>query len=1448
MFQNEDLLNHIETSSTIKTRSLVIAEWNLNRAENIYQIGNYRYRPLAGVSEQYGTMPNSFDVNDEGNYYTDATYSDISIDGGLDDDNSTPLTFISREQKEKILFSLEDCFDRFRPRSGINKLRWFGNKYSHYTNIDMARRPRYYMPHKDDQFKYWTSFRKEVVGENTIERGIANDVQNNQYYIDDANPYVVYKESIPANRIVVKLQTNVGDIDQGPFVNSEGTYNDPFFGESNKTVPVDWKIQYLENDNWIDAISFDSTSVRSNGNPIFGNDGYLQIDYGLIIPEQYRNIIIFADEVSSTSLLPEQAVFGYAYLVKNSSTDIGTYHIWMGSGYEQFTPRYGWVVGEEGINPTTNFIKDLVSPASFTDPSNNNTQYRDFQYIRGIRIVTRTMNTQDATLDLIEMSPRLAADLSEKVVNFSIKKSASDLGISGMPVGQLLASTGSVSIFDYDQSFESQNSNSIIKDFSNRNLQIKFYEAISEVNGYDYFVPIKTMYASSFEETNSTSREVSIDLRDMFLYFESITAPQILIQNASVSYAISMLLDAIGFSNYTFKRVAGEDEEIIPYFFIPPDTTVAQVLNDIAVSTQTAMFFDEYNNFVMMSKEYIMPTTEDRSTDVNLYGTTDFADQGVIENNTTNPKLANIMDISFQNTDVYNAGSINYTTRYIQRSVGTIKQASMIDKDRVWTYKPALLWEVSPTQSTKSINGDRSDQSSYVLSAIPLNSDLTDSVPSVVNNKIVNNTMDLGEGVYWLARYYGYFYANGEVIKFDAVQYSIPSAQSISGETTGTNNVWISSNQEYQKYFSKIPFNGKMYPTGLVRIYAEPNYETVDGVTSLANGAVAKHGRGQFETPVVYHNAGLDPYWSDNTNVRGCTMDSNYLFNFDSSLDASNLNLDTQAAGVSNTLATKTTRNGIIKNFLTNSFKTESETNRLYSTETGTIQSSALIMNGPSFSTTDRPIDFVSYVHKPLTNKFKHFGTRMRIIGKIENSESRGQTGIGSTTYFVSTTADPSLSVNIGGSSGGLAVMINPETNAGYYFEIAALSATNLEAYENSENINNVFFYKVMRDQDSGKAVPVKLYDGIANIIVDDGKFTGQYRMSAETNPTVYDLAVEYQDIGSTRRFFLYINNRIVATVDDTNPLPLYSNMALFVRGSSRCMFENIYALTNNYSQNTSYALDTPINKVFDKDEEIDVNESFRKYSMSGAIQASYLSGIGPSSPPKYNMYFEEFGTIMREAAYFDVRYDKAYPALYAKLSPTFNKIKGYTTSGFIAGAYGAEFLIFNATDTALSLDETTGNYLRIQGVTFTQQSQNELTVDEYFEKVGNLSDPQFEQGDSLLISPIKTKQQYQDIKFSRMTNGRKEFSLDAKYLQSDDDAEKLMGWLISKTMKPRKSVGIRLFANPMIQLGDVVQINYNKDGVDQILDSSSRFVVYNISYTKSSGGPEMEIYLSEVV
>jgi hypothetical protein len=2337
--ENSELKDYIETTSRLNISSVIIAEWNMNNPDNLYKIGNFRYRPTES-SSAYKTLESTFSYSaTESPAITDSTYSDVKIDGGLDNDD-VPLTFTSVREKERLLYSLEDCFSRFRPRSGINKLRYFSDRYSHFDNSDMSERPRYYMAHKNDTFKYWTSYRVE----DGIERGISKSVSGKNI-IDDTVPFVIYKNEIPANRVVLKMQTNIGSIDLGPFYNNAGSYTDPFYGNSNKTVPQKWTLQYLEKTKnaqnqdiftWKDAYSVDDSSVIST-------DGYLELAYDVIVPSEYADIFKKVGTFSAKESLPNTPAIGSAFLITSSETDLGSYYVYTGdtgsaayNGYNSFVPQYGWFKKPEILSNLMGVATELVNTPSYFDAATSKTKYREFLKICGLRVIVETMSKDDCSFDLLELSPRLSVDLSDKTTTYSIKKTASDLGSTGLPVGQLLSSTGSISLLDYDNAFNENNTDSILSNYTlSKNIQIKFFEAILDVPIYDennlvvqnldYYVPIKTMYADGFPDIDKETRAISIPLRDMFFYFESTLAPQILVQNVSVSYAVSLLLDSIGFSNYTFKRNDGETETIIPFFFVSPDKSVAQILQDIAVSTQTAMFFDEYNNFVLMSKNYIMPTEDERATDLVLRGTVDYEKDGVYKNKTTtasNSKLANIIAISSATNNIFNDGVIAYNARYIQKTYGSIRQASLIDQDQTWIYKPVLLWEVAGTEKTKSQNDNVGNQSSYTLSAIPLNTTLTTDLPTVVSisgpPKIINNTVNFGEGIYWISRYNGYFFANGEIIKYDAVEYNIP----------GYGNKWISSSEEYSNYFSKIPFNGKLYPTGLVRIFSEPNYQKLNnGTTIMKVGAVAKHGRGQFGTTVTNHQAGLDPYWTNKTTtapVKGIKMDSKYLFGknadfnlsniytevankgsfsiynkdittisgsvttgntllqstnhglavgekiyfstaptgttvnttiyyvksvpsdnsfsistsnggeeikfttsesfvakknnvsinissstftstdhrlnngelvafstsgtlptgintdtvyyvkdkttntfklaltsegaaislsgtqtnlhtvrqlFDgkiqpninnlsgtitianpgivektshglsyndkvgfattgklptgiianteyyvkgvlslnsftlgSSTDSksvstsgiarasqssvsiapngvvtatshelavndeiyfsagtlptqitvntiyyvrsvsndntfvitstpggdiipttgnqsgltlqksltftsnshgfivgdsvtltratpsdampgsflttsvyyvkskdtntftlsrkngggkitmtditfsgssvlqvsknlvisgkaegniqlikyvvpnsstnkfrlpkhgfsagdkisfsvsaggalptnivagtiyfviatdlstdefkvsaasgdsaislsgtstgkilitsyatmdiaantinqpnsglssgdrivfstsgtlptgitlnkiyyvisasnptfkistvlggseidisgsetngnhtitkindttvfkttienrlevnkkinftstgslpSNMNtsnsyytkriLDRQTftisdswtnfnvssptdyfgpnstfgavgtlsgngevilsisdnttdvtngstsnqilnssivvsdssriqigyyveiyqgtgettsnntrvvsivnnqygtdtivvspalkqpilkeytdpvngdyvtsiirvvnrspaapsttlgkAGVSdenNTLARKAARTGVIKNFMTNSTITETDANNLLSTQTGTIQSSAFIFNGPpsgSFPVGDsntasvEPIDFISYIYKPLTDKFSHFGTRMRIIGRIDGTQDK-QSPAGSSVYYsVTQGTQIDKNITVSGGSGGIGIMLNPETNNGYYLELIGLTQNNVNQYFSKEEFHNIIFYKTVRRNvdmatifsvsrinkvvtvtttneheftvgdlvtikgvDNGttrtnfngsfkitaitpstftysitdsasqsssgftggmayiqeNAIPVKLWGGTTQIVVDDGTFVGQARTVAETSPSVYDIAVEYKDVdsstnGKSRQFYIYLNGKLIATVSDHDPLPIYNNMAMFVRGSARCMFENIYAVANNYAENTSSKIDTPgLSTVFGTSE-ITVNDSFKKYAMNGLVQSTYLSGISPASPPQYNIYFEEFGTIMREAAHFNIKYDKAYPALYAKLSPTFNSIKGYSVAGFMAGAYGAEFLIFNNTDTVLSLDDTSGNYLRIQGATFTQQSEHNYTVDDHFKHTGDFSNIEIGQG-SDISSYDKSKQNYQDIKNSRLSYGKNQFSLNAPYIQDHDSAQELMSWMISKILKPRKSIGLKVFGLPTAQLGDIVEIDYkaNDNDINQVAADGSRFVVYDIEYTRSINGPDIILYLSEV-
>lgn len=1580
MFQSAELKNHLETSYTVENQSLVFAEWNLNQPDNIARVGNYRFRPSGSIIDaQFATIPSTYDINDAGGYYTGATDADVVIDGGYDD-NGDPVSFTTAKNKMKMLYSLEDCLNPFRPRSGINKMIYLGLSGAAYTDSqyidssgsDAATRPRYYLSSKYDQFKYWTSYRTQ----DSVEYGVSQTFYNGRSYIHDAAPFVVYENNINTNRIVIKMQTNVGSTDLGTIRVGDTTIPDPLYGAVNQTTPVRWRVQALKGTSWVDLAVFDENSLRSDGTSIIKSDGYLELAYGLQLPSEYKDFYVYAGELSSTESLPTSAPQGYAYLVKTNSDDKGVMYFYdsVAEEWVDVVPSYTWDIAEDFVSKNSKFVSKLTSPDYFWEQGKK--VYREIDIIKGIRLVIETMNKQNCTFDLIEMSPRLAANITDRVQDFSITRTLSDLGNGKVPVGSLLAGTGQMNINDNDFAFVKENAfnettstGSLISNCLLGNTKFLFYDVVKNVNDYDYYVPIKTMYSEGIPQSQGNFDQIALSLRDAYFILESSPAPSLLMPEVSLSVAVMLLLDYIGFSNYTFKRIAGQSDPIIPYFFIAPNQNVAEVLVQLATATQSAMFFDEYNNFVMMTKEYLLPDNNARSLDTTLFG------------NKVDSILPNIIQISSSNKSVNNNGQINYTQRYIQRSYGSTRQAMYSDEFKSWVYSPTLLWEVAGEESTKSINETASEQSSYALSAMPLNSSLTADVPTVINNTMTNNVLDVGESVYYIVRYNGFLYSNGEIIKYDAVEYNItvniwyilntdgtldqtnpiilptgstyPATLSNQQEiddwksthARGSSSVWINNVEEYQSYFLKLPFNGKMYPTGNIRIYSEPEYITVNGVTIMKSGPAKIHGRGQFGTQITSHNAGMDTYWSDQNNVYGCQQQAEYIFSPNQIVNYP-LGLENNtAAGISNAKAKESSRNGIIKNTLSQKYWTEKQVNEFTSAQSGTVQSSALVFTGPNFDETSSPRDYVSYIHKPLDNAYKHFGTRMRIIGKIESGANKVQTPIGSTEYITISPTNADQQTSISGGSGGIGMMVDSTTNNGYFFEIAALTNNNITSYfdankkqivsyaiplggvslsgsgnryvtlttsvdhqfkvgekivvvgfsrsgsssevngeftvtsitartitydsgvsipaapttggqaeiyvDTGVNLNNIIFYKVVEGPDlitgeRGLAYPVKLWSGLANISVDAGRFTGQYRTVAEETPTVYDLAIEYKDSGSTRTFYLYINDKQVATVVDEDPLTKNNNMCVFVRGSSKCMFENVYALSENYAQNTVSTAVNNISEIFG-DTEINSSEALRKYAVSGFIQASYLSGISSHQPPNFNMYFDEFGTIMREAAHFNIKYDRAYPALYARLAPTMNRIKTYSSSGFYAGAYGADFLIFNCLDTNISLDATSGNFLRIQGITFTQNTTKTLTVDDYFNRISNLSDPQFDNG-NLVYSPLHSKELFNKIKISRTRYGNQEFSINSPYIQTDSAANDTLGWIINKTMEKKKNIGLTAFGTQMLQLGDLVNVSYkNNEGIDVIAPESTKFVIYNIQYDKSSGQNNMTLYLAEV-
>jgi hypothetical protein len=1491
MFSDSDLINHLQTRNSIDVDSLIIAEWNQNDLLNLDNYGNYRYRPDS-VSVVYRTLYTEYDSQDNANVYTDALDSNYTSEYKTQDPNE-PFIFTTKETSRELYYSLKDCIKPFRPRSGINKMIFFGednlNNEQFVDSIRSGGRPRYYFSSRFDKFKYWNSYRQE----NGIDYGISSKVAtffttgDPSYKINDCAPFTVYKNDVATNRIVIKMQTNLADPTavgmSGDQLVSDNIrkqnvmISDPLKDIKRSSVPKRWKIQYLDsNNNWTNAISFNETSTRRDGSRIVPWDGHVEIYYGIKIPEKFKTNFHLYGYLDTIDQLPDpiyvnrNTVSGDSYVVGSSTTEAGTLYVWDQEEQEWLTypVEYGFSLLEDDDTKRVGLIKKILNPDYFIAEGVNT--YRDFVFIKGIRVVVETMYAPNKPFDLIELSPRLKVDVTNYVLDYEVNKNlmATDFGL---PVGGLVASTGGINLSNHDGVFTELNvfdkitkTGSLIANNLKPQIKFDFYEAILDVNGYDKFIPLKTFYSENAAVATSGMQDVSLNLRDAYFILESNNATPIFLQNCTLTMAVALLLDNIGFSNYVFKNINTANDPVVPFFFVEPDASVAEILQRLAQATQTAMFFDEYNNFVVMPKEYLMPdiSIRDDNSSISERLTTLYGQK-------TGSIVPNIESIGGFETKILNDGQINYTTRYIQREVSRLEQASLSLSERTYGYKSSILWELGDQKELRTINQPTSDVG-YALGAVPLGTSLGSVVPYVENYQIKNNTIDVGESAFWLPRFQGYLYANGEIIRYDAQQYQVDIK---SGSSTNR-TVWITNNNEYQKYFSQLAFNGKMTLTGLLRIYVEPYYENASGSNfeeleenvRYKNGPVRSHGRGQFGTTIQSHFAGLNSYWENIDNRQSFRMDSDKIFDTKPLEDLINLPVSNTTLGspLGNDLTSKNQSSitSKVANFMKQSTRSEGFSSYNQQDVAG-IQSSALIFNGPypvPFSNTLKERDLVNYVYKGLDADYTHVGTRLRIIGK--QKDDKNQSALNSVELFTIDQSVQNSSLKIlSGGAGGLGYMVDPETNSGYYLEIASLSSDIMEYYGSTASaavnsasvsldrvIENIIFYKVERtpysSPEAGKeniAVPRKLWGSLARILVDEGKFIGSDRLTSQEIP-VYDLSLDAQRSGDGSRidFSIYLNNKLIGVVTDNNPLPMPQSglkVGLFTRGSSKCMFENIYAIKN--VKQTDATLAEKIDESFSA-------ESLRKYSLPAAIQRTYLSSIGTETKPTVGFYFEEFGTILRECAYFNIKYDQAYPALLAKIVPPFTVEKSYEVSGFLPGSYGAEFLIFNTTDKAIDLSESSTNRIMIQGITFTQNISNVLTVDDYFKELSNFSDPVIT-NNNLIVSPGRSEKIYESVRNSRSVYGNKSFSLDSIYIQNEDSAKDIMKWILDKTIRPRKVFEIDTFGTSHVQLGDIVKINFDLPEGVKLVDENKKFIVISAQYGRSSSNVKSQLRVVEV-
>ena len=1110
--------------------------------------------------------------------------------------------------------------------------------------------------------------------------------------------------------------------------------------------------------------------------------------------------------------------------------------------------------------------------------------------LTGIRFLVQKMSAPNIPVEVIELSPRLVADITNSVTNLDIRSSVGNSAY-GLPIGSVVSSSGSLSLSDYDSFFNKNNSDSILQNILKPNVEIKIYQKLTISNNL-YRFPLKTMYSGIWEDADSLA--VTTNLEDYFKFFREAAAPDLMIANNTgvpTSVALLMMLDNIGFTGFRFEKTSNDndyEDVVMDFFYSKKEQTVLEVLESVAVSTQTSIYMDVDNELIAMTKEkMISPEAKDFW----------FIGNDGLTTKDTIPYLSNIQSFNEASEPPITDVSIDYNGLGLEKKSLSLvnnnddkKQqhlespnfgASFVNKDLRYTLD--IVWQP----------GNDKGKSDNYLAAAAIIKDIPEQTPmefftdktesanskqdairqfySRSNNAKINLCMNLDKEMIntFINSYSGYVMIDTEIIRYNGILFFMSNPR----EKTFKKKILFSA-EEYNFEKSKLRQGGSIEPEALI-VYLDLDAE-IDSVDPSKNiYTLISDGRGQNKTEITAHKA----------------VDTSKEFMQDRAAD------DWQKYGVQLWGPKRAVPTSII-NSLTVTNRID---NFISNKTTGALMTSKSVPGYVKISSARSSGNLISRKRPGSSISGTLSGTTLTV-----SEADRLRLSIGSTLTKVSGTGVFASNTEVESILSSTKVKITPTAQTDGEIVFDSNSSDFLPIDTLSEQIISGIFKKI---KVNGSAIPIKrigtrmrlVSDVPKNVdagqtLIKDACIGGigwsikQTSTSSKSGITGY--FVEVEDVGKIDADSLlnenYRNLRFYKVVyEGGKHVPkLFRNAWVNVSSTPSIAPDMGTAITDAKGGGKSYA------QIFDLEVVIRDKGGTRYYEIywddQQVIEASeLLSSVAPqtsyagfiargqssaiyeylyvsSSPDdiivakqspiltknrdqklsslagrgllpdslmqtinnsKVLVYFEDFGRYAREVKKFDTRFD--LPSLNASLISLSDVNPNYFVSDFKPSSFGASFWLYNTGSTAIQIDESSQTPLWISA--FALKNINPGTV----------------QSSKLIEKEEYDKEDNDRYTINRNVYGKQEVMVSGEFINNLEQAKSLATWITDNLSKERKSVSLSIFPNPILELGDKVGLLYS----DKLYnDSTKTYTITSISHTISNAGPSMNIEIRECV
>jgi hypothetical protein len=407
---------------------------------------------------------------------------------------------------------------------------------------------------------------------------------------------------------------------------------------------------------------------------------------------------------------------------------------------------------------------------SWTTTAPTSPALADAIQITGLRVVPTVMNRANGYLALIEISPRVQADVSAYLQDWSTEESFSE-DDALTPVGTISANSGSVTFSNTDNIFEVRlaGGGSIrLGDIAKKYARVTVDTIINSES-----IRMIDMFCDTWNIKEGDTADVP--LLDPAIILQNADSPEVIYGTTTPSTAIIKLLDAFGWNKVRVRKLTTEVEPKIDWFYTTKDVTVWDAIKSVCRSHQYAVWFDEAGYLNIGTKNWLFSRSTPQWT---FLGQVSGGDK------------PNIVEHSEHTEQPINKGVAKFYPTGTSKSNDPTNRA-FLDKSVISYNKPATRILYSPEKG-------------ILLGCALLTGTLTSGATSLYigTDSLTNNLNSL---ILW-GNFSGYCYIDQEIIKFDGLEFSYMN----SGGSPVTKVVKTADelSEVYAEAIGKVSFTG----------------------------------------------------------------------------------------------------------------------------------------------------------------------------------------------------------------------------------------------------------------------------------------------------------------------------------------------------------------------------------------------------------------------------------------------------------------------------------------------------------------------------------------------------------------------------------------------------------------------------------------------------------------